>query len=151
MASILTTNFDTTKIFIGDNRYKTATYTNGTGSTVTLAKGTLLGRIFSTNKVTPHVSTATNGSEYPVGVLAEDYTVANGASVDVSFCYGGDINQGKLTLGGSDTLATVITRTYTDSGTDTVAVPMGTIEDLIVSRTHINLVASTENTGYDNQ
>lgn len=146
MSAQLFTNYDVSKIFIGNNRYKTAEYTNGTGSEVTLAAGTLMGRIFATNKVTPNVSSATNGSQLPVGVLADSYVVANGVTVTITMCIGGDIAQEKVTLGGSDTLATAIT--LTDSGTDTVGV--GTLGDLIVARTQIYLVAGTELTGYDN-
>ena len=151
MANPLITNFDTRKLFIGDNRYKTADYTNSSGSTVTLTKGMLLGRIFASNKVKPHAASATDGSEYPVGILSGDYSVADGATVTVTFCCGGDVAKELVTLGGSDTFATVVTRTYTDSASNTVAIAHGTIEDLITARTHINLVSATDLTGNDNQ
>jgi len=140
MAGMLTVNFDNSKIFVWDNRFNKATYTNGTGSPVTLALGRLLGRISSSQKVTGHVSTATDGSEQPIGVLADDYTVAPGASVVVTFCDGGDVAQEKLILGGSDTLATLI---------GTGAVP--SIQDAISRNTQIKLVAATELNAYDNQ
>lgn len=136
--TMLITNFDVSKIFIWNNRYNKATYTNSTGSSVTLVKGTLLGRITSSGKVVPHTSAATDGSQNPLGILADDYTVANGASVDVTYCDGGDVAKDKVILGSGDTMTTAV-------GT------LGTIADLIGRNTTIKLVDSTELTGYDNQ
>jgi len=150
MSAQLFQNYDTSKIFIGNNRYATASYTNGTGSEVTLAAGTLMGRVYSSNKVYPTVSTAVTGSEQPIGVLADTYVVSNGATVTVCYCIAGDVASEKIVFGGSDTIATVVTRTYTDSGTDTVAVAWGTIGDLLLRNSQIILVAGTELTGYDN-
>lgn len=149
--SQLFTNYDTSKIFVWNNRYATATYTNSSGNEVTIPAGRLLGRINSSNKVALHVSSATDGSEQPIGVAAKEYVVANGDSVTITYCIAGDVVESKLTLGGSDTLATIVTRTYTDSGTDTVEVASGTIRDLIHRNSQIILVSGTELTGTDNE
>ena len=151
MAGILITNYDTSKIFVWNNRFQKVTYTNSTGSSIDLPIGRLMGRIASSQKALPHVSTATDGSEQPMFVLADAYTVANGATVTLTVCDAGDVAEEKLVLGGSDTLSTIVTRTYTDSGTDTVAIASGSIRDLIARNTLIKLVPSTNTTGYDNQ
>lgn len=144
---LLTTNYDNSNLFLANNRFQTATYTNGTGSSVTLAEGTLMGRVFSNNKVLPQVSTAVDGSQMPIGVLKGSYTVANGASVTVTFCYSGDVTSDMLTLGGSDTLATVIV--MPDNAGTPNTTKMATIGDAL--RWHgINPISRSENTLYDN-
>lgn len=142
---LLTTQFTNGSVFVWEPRFRTGTYTNGTGSAVNLTTGTLMGVISSSNKLTPHVSTATDGSQVPRGVLAHDYTVANGATVTLSYCFQGDVDSALLTFGGSDTLATAIT--LTDSATNTVGI--GTIEQLLVA-IGINPITVTENTLADN-
>lgn len=135
----LISNTDTSKIFIWNNRFTTATYTNSTGSTVNLAAGRLMGRVLASNKVLPHASGASDGSQQPRFILANDYEVANGASVTVTLCDGGDVAKEKVIFGGSDAWTTVIGTT------------LGTIEDLLRANSEIKLVSGTELTAYDNQ
>lgn len=132
-------NYDTTKIFLRDNKFETGTFTNDDlYDDVTLVAGTLLGRVSSTNKLVPHVSTATNGSQFPVGVLATNVVVGDGEDKELTFCTAGEIAKGKIILGGSDTFNTVI------SGR--------TINDRIKSDTAgIILVAADQLTAFDNQ
>jgi hypothetical protein len=138
MADLQINNYDYSKIFIRENRFEKGTYTNGTGSEVTLEVGTLLGRIGATDKVTPLKSAATDGSQYPVGVLAEEVTVANGASATLNFCIGGDVVKSKVVFDGTD-----------DFDTD---VEDRTLGDRIAADTlGIKLVAVDNLTGYDNQ
>ena len=143
-------NYSTRNIFVWNNRFNTisATYTNSTGSEVTLSAGMLIGRIAATGLVVQSISTATDGSQVPIGVLTTDYTVANGDSVTVSFCIQGDVDNGMLVFGGSpvDTLSTVIS--LTDSATNTVKI--GTIGD-ILNRSGILPINTTEMTYRDNQ
>lgn len=134
---MLINNYDTSKLMIGGNTTQQVTYTNSTGSTVALASGRLMGRVSTSQKVLPHVSTATDGSEQPIGVLIEDQSVANGATVTLTICDGGEVAEGKVVLGGSDTLATTINGV--------------SIRDLIARNSHIKLRPATELTGYDNQ
>lgn len=141
MGGMLITNYDYSQLLIGNNRSKTATYTNGTGATVTLAKGALIGRIASSNKVTPAVATATDGSALPIGVLVDTYTVAAGASITVTFCYAGDIAKEQVVLDASYTWTTVI-------GTAAASV---TLEDYVTAHTLIVMVPGTEHTKFDNQ
>jgi hypothetical protein len=146
---VLVTNFDYRKIFIWGNLFKTATYTNSTGSTVTLSTGLVMGRVNSTGKVLPMVSTATNGSQVPMGVLKGDYTVANGATVTVTICFVGQIAQEKLIFSnGTDVLTTQIT--VNDSAGTPNTVPQGIVED-ILCRAGLSLISGTDHTSQDNQ
>lgn len=99
---------DTSKIFLWENRYANGVYNNGTYDTVVLVAGTLMGRIAATQKLTPVASGAVDGSQYPVGILAGDYSVEAGEDQDISICNYGDVNESKVILDGADTLATVI-------------------------------------------
>lgn len=132
-------NSDTTKIFVWKNRYNSATYTNDTGETVTLASGTLLGRISATGEVYPLDSAAVDGSEYPVGVLLEDVTVLDTESATLTYCVSGDVVESKIIfLGYGDDISTVVDGKQ--------------LRDRIASDTvGINLVSSTELSAYDNQ
>lgn len=134
---MLKTNYDVSKIFIWNNRYSKANFTNGTGSEVTLSKGLVLGRISASGLVKAFESAASDGSNQPLGILADDYKVGAGATVTVTYCDGGDVAVEKIILSGSDTLDTVVTG-------------VGRVRDLIARNTTIKLVAGTELTGYDN-
>lgn len=144
---ILTTQYDYSKLFVWDNRYRTATYTNTTGSTVTLNPGTILGRIFASHLVVPQVSTATDGSQIPMGILRGTYVVANNASVTVTYCYSGDIDTAGVVFGGSDTINTPIL--FNSSVPAATTTQYGTIEDILVGK-GINPVTATDNTHPDN-
>lgn len=136
------TNQNTQNLLLGGNRFDNGTYTNGSGSERTLAVGTLVGRVLATNKIAPCVSSNTDGSEMPIGVVVEAVTVADGASAVVTFCNYGMINELAVVLGGSDTMSTAV-RTVSTGG--------GTIRDLIVRNTGLKLQESVEMSGYDNQ
>jgi hypothetical protein len=131
-------NTDTSKIFLGGNKYETAQYTNGTGGVVNLTEGVVLGRISASGKVTPLTSAAVDGSQFVVGVLAQDISVANGATVNLTFCVEGEVAAEKLVFQGADTLETVVSgrRLRDRIAGDTVG---------------IKLYTSIELSGYDNQ
>lgn len=131
-------NYNRTKIFVWNNRFKQVTYTNSTGATVNLRAGRLMGRITASQKALPHVSTATDGSEQPVFICADDYDVANGATITISVCDAGDVSSNKITFGGAETLATLIP--------DDVS-----IEDALYRNSQIRVIKSDQLTGYDNQ
>jgi len=132
----MTITTDLSKIFLWNNRYDQADYT--AAADITLLAGTLLGRIHATGKVVPLTSAATNGSQYPVGILAQDTFVANGATATLTFCVAGDVASDKVIYDGTDTEETVVSakRLKDRIGSDTVG---------------IKLVASTSNSDYDNQ
>jgi hypothetical protein len=136
-ANQLTVHTDTSKTFLWNNRFQTESYTNGGGSPITLLEGTLMGRISATGKVIPLASAASDGSQFVLGVLNQDVTVAAGATVNVAICVSGDVAAEKIVLAGSDTLDTAM------SGRR--------IRDKIQGESMgIKLVACTENTGFDN-
>lgn len=128
---------DLSKIFIRDNRYTEGIYTNEVYDPVTLTAGTLMGRIAATQKLVPLVSTANDGSQFPVGVLKETKIVEEGDTVYLTICVAGDVAEDKIIFSGSDNMNTVVTsKTLRDRiGSDTVG---------------IKLVACTEMTSEDN-
>lgn len=138
--AIITT--DLGKIFVWNNRYDKFNYEyeNDSYDDVTIPAGTLMGKIAADNVVVPLASGASDGSQYPVGVLAADVVILAGETFDgeITLCVAGDVVESKVILDGSDTMDTVISaRTIRDRiGADTVG---------------IKLVESTEMTGYDNE
>lgn len=133
----LHSTYDVSKIFLGNNRYSSFTYTNPTGAIVTLTAGQLMGRVSATQKVLPLASAAVDGSQYPIGIVNEDRDVQIGETVTIALCVAGNVAREKVICNGADTLATPIS--------------LRSIEDRIGSDTvGIKLVATTELTGYDN-
>lgn len=136
----LTVTFDVSKVFIRNNDYKSFDYTNGSGATVQLNGGALMGQINASGKVKPLVSTAVDGSQFPIGILATDYVVPDGATVSVRVCTKGSVVKSKVLFDQTvpDTMLTVV------SGR--------TLEARIAADTvGILLIDSTENSDYDNQ
>lgn len=131
------TDYNVSKLFVWKPRFRTGTYTNSTGDTVTLAQGQLMARITTSGLWVPHDKSASDGSEIPRGVLAKSYTVADSASQDINIAYQGDVASALLVLSGSDTLETVVTG-------------KGRIIDLLMANTAIIPVGGDELTGYDN-
>lgn len=131
-------NVDISKIFIGENQYEAAIYTNSSYVTVELLEGTLMGKIATTQEVIPLLSSATDGSQFPIGILAKNYTVLAGEAPVVTYCTAGYVVKEKVILNGSDLLTTVISsRSINDRiGSDTVGIVM---------------FASDEQTQFDNQ
>jgi hypothetical protein len=138
---ILAQNCDTSPVFLTIMRTRTGTYTNSTGSTVTLDAGRLVGRILATGNIAPQSCVATDGSEMPIGVLMEGYSVADGASVTVTYAYQGEINESSVGLTSGQTLNDTV-RTVSTGG--------GKLIDLIIRDTDLKLVSADDLTGYDN-
>lgn len=129
--------FDLGKIFVRDNRYGKGNYTNSTYDTEELEAGTVLGRVASTGKIAKYDAGASDGTQYPIGVLADNYSIEEGETKELAYCNAGDVVEDKLIFQGSDDLDTVVSgKTVRDRiGSDTVG---------------IQLVSSTENTISDN-
>lgn len=154
-------NYDTTPLVLSGGKYAYATYKNTTGAEVTLAKGTLLGKITvlaggSTNTLNylwPHGATNAEGANEPVGVLVNTVTVANGASVTLCYVYGGEVDQAKIVLADSETLATIVSKSLTVDLTpdQTFVYYNRAIREQIIANTQLTLVALSQNTDYDNQ
>jgi hypothetical protein len=138
----LFTSYNYAKLFVYDNRFVTKTYTNSTGDVVTLSRGRIMGTVLATGKTLPQVAAATDGSEMPRGILANDYTVADGASVTVSICVWGKVAQEGVIFNGAETVNTAV-RTVSTGG--------GTIGDLLQANTGITLAPGEDQTFLDNQ
>lgn len=134
-----TFNTDTSKIFLFENRYETNNYINNSGyNPVTLLAGTVMARVAGTNILIPFSSKGSNGSQFPIGILADDYVVAAGTTVKASICIYGDVNINSVILAEQgDTLNTVVSNR--------------TVRDKIKSESAgIRLIDSTEMTAFDN-
>lgn len=129
--------YDTSKVCIGDNSFISGEYTNP-GYAETLAAGTIMGRVAATQALVPLQSDASDGSQYPVGILPEDQYVADYETVSLSICNSGKIDSTLLVFEkAGDSLATLVSsRSLRDrlQGVDI----------------NVQLFGATENTDYDN-
>jgi len=128
-----TTNYSTSKLIIGDNEFEQATYTNNDSyDDLELSEGLVLGRIAADNEVTAMTSGASDGSQFPIGVLFGDVTIPAGESATVTMVTSGRINENSISLSGSDTLATVVSdKTIRDRiGSDSIGLVLVGSEDL---------------------
>lgn len=133
----LTNNYDYSKIFLFDNRYENGVISNGGGSDITLNAGTLIGRIAANQELAACASGATDGSQFPIGVLAQTVIVPAGGSINASFGVAGEVAEEKIIFDGSDTFDTLVDGR--------------SLRDRIASDSvGIKLVSSVENTGFDN-
>lgn len=131
------TNTNTEKIFVFKNRYDNFEYNNDTYVDVNLYCGQLMGEIAATRKIVPVDTGASDGSQNPVGVLANDHTVDAGTTKVVALCVSGDVVELLIRLDPDQNLNDVIDgRTLRQRiGTDTVG---------------IKLVGNNDHSGYDN-
>lgn len=107
--NMLITNYDLSKVFILNNRYMTAQHTNSSYVDQVYPMGTVMGRNFTTGEITPLISTATDGSQFPVGILAQDYTVIAGSVSQLMYCIQGDVAKEEIGfINGTDTFTTVV-------------------------------------------
>lgn len=141
-------DYDVSKIFVNNNRYNSATFLNGTGSTASFLPGTLIGRIAASGKITRCSAAATDGSQFPIGVLLSEITsLANAGEITATYCIAGDVVESKLLFAGSETLNSVVT--VNDSVPD-VTDYTRRLRDLI-QQAGIVLVSTIELTDFDNQ
>lgn len=115
--TILTVGFVQSPVFIWSNRFNSqiATCTDS-GSGSTLLAGMLIGRISATGKVKQSITTATDGSQVPIGVMMVDTTFTAGQSIDIEYCISGDVNGSLLVFGGSPT-DSLTSKVYMNDGT----------------------------------
>lgn len=127
---------DLSVIFLYENRFSKAKYNNSAYDSVTLYAGTVLGRVASTGFIKPMRSTYSDGSQIPMGVLADDYVVPGGEIIDMHFCNYGDVSKSKLIF---------------DLSTDNLETTVGSqrVEDLI-HQAGIRVIETDEQTGFDN-
>jgi hypothetical protein len=90
---------NTAKIFLRNNRYQSAEETNNTSyDPYVLSAGTLMGRNSTTGKLVPLSVLSTDGSQLPVGVLAEDVSLDAGETKTVAIVDMGDVAEDKVIL-----------------------------------------------------
>jgi len=130
---------DTTKIFLWNNRYRSNLYVNNSIYKPKVMKaGLVMGMIATTRVLVPLQADASDGSQFPVGILAEDITVDGSATVTCTICVSGDVAEDKVLfdLNQDDLNSVVSSRSLRDR--------------LAADTLGINLVPSTEMTGHDN-
>lgn len=118
-------NTNLAKLFpFGSENRLSYQYTNSTYDPITLPAGTVMGVIAATGYVKPMTSAASDGSQYPIGILADDYTVEEGVTVNLSLMVKGQVRQDMLILQGSDTLSTIVSgrRIFERIGSDSVGI-----------------------------
>lgn len=131
-----TINTDLSRIFLWENRYASGQFTNDIYDPLVMKAGKLLGRVAATQKLALCDTDSTDGSQYPVGILAEDVTIEDGETKTVSYCIYGDVAEDKIILNGNDTLGSVV------SGQS--------LRDRI-GMIGVRIIPSTEMTAFDNQ
>jgi len=133
----LSNNYDYSKIFLFGNKYENGAITNGGGTDLELTAGQIMGRVASSNELVVMTSGAADGSQYPIGVLAENVIVPAGGTIEIPICVFGEVAEEKIIFDGADDLTTVV--------------DLKTYRDRIMSDTMgIKLIAATEMTKFDN-
>lgn len=126
------TNYDSSKVFVRINQTETGNFVNDTYDAITLEMGTLIGRNSTTGDLLPLASGASDGSQYPVGVLMENLVVEAGDEATITIVTEGEVDESMLILDGSDTLETVISgRQLRDRiNADTLGVKVTSVDEL---------------------
>lgn len=99
---------DTAKVFLFNRRSAKGTIANSTYDDVVYPIGTVMGRISASGNLIPLESGASDGSQLPVGILMNTYTVEASSEREVHIVDDGDVAANKLVFDGSDTLNTVV-------------------------------------------
>lgn len=119
---------DVSKIFLGQNQTIQDAYVNNSSyDPITLLAGIVMGRVATTQILVPCVSTASDGSQYPVGILGQDLVIDAGDTVKALVFVSGRVAEEKVDFFlPTDNLATVVSsRSYRDRiGGDTVGVKL---------------------------
>lgn len=129
---ILTSNYDTAKMFLFGNENQKANYNNSTYDVVELAVGTLVGRVSATGLIVPLESGASDGSQFPVGIVRADYSVEVGDTREIVFCVAGEVDENMIVFQGSDTLDTVVSgrRLRDRISSDTAGIVLKVVDQL---------------------
>lgn len=129
---IRTTKYDNTKLCIFNNSFATGDVNADSYDDLVLPIGTVMGRVSATGELVALASGASDGSQYPVGVLAANYTIEAGDTKEVSIVTGGEIDASLLAFDGSDDLDTVISgKQLRDRlASDTVGLVLRNVDEL---------------------
>ena len=134
---------DVSKIFLRDNRYQTGNnLNNGAYDPLTLVAGTIMGRVGNSGYLVPLFTLATDGSEYPVGILAHDVELDSGETKQITIVDMGDVAEDQVVFyytsinpAAAQTLDSVVSNRR--------------IRDYLQAQ-GIKLISGTEMTTYDN-
>lgn len=131
-----TVDYDRGIAFLGSNIFKSETYASQ-GAESILPEGTVMGKINASGEVVELDATASDGSQYPYGILASPKTVAAGSQPELSICVSGEVDKSAVSFKNGETFATVVAGRRLDDriGGDTQGV---------------NLVDVTEHSALDN-
>jgi len=91
----LITNYDVSKFILGFNSFINGNL-EASGSDVDLKQGLVLGRVSASGLLVPMDATATDGSQYPVGICIIDQTVLDGDTEKIQLVNKGRIAEGKI-------------------------------------------------------
>jgi len=138
----LFTDTDITKIFVFDNRFEDDNFVNNSDyDPITLLAGTVMGRVSATGSLRAVQAGASDGSEFIVGILAEDLIVVDGETETATICVSGDVVESKLLFFNS---------AATGFGLDTVTNGRRQRDRIAGDTVGVKLVAGDQLTGVDN-
>lgn len=132
-------NNETSKLLLGfNNRYETDVLANNSGyDPIILPAGTVMGRVASTGKIVPIEKGASDGSQYPCGILVEDLEIDGGDEISTSIVQSGDINENLVSF-------------YYPATSLTSVIVNRTVRDHLTNL-GIKIVACDELSDYDNE
>lgn len=141
-------NTDTSKIFLGNNTSENESYINNSSyNPITILGGTVIGRITGTDIIVPWRNDVTDGSQYPIGLLAGDIVVDAGATRKAGIIVGGRIAAEKVVayqLSNQSVDTTLQLQITLQHGAGTTR-----LKDALQS-IGLHLIYSTEMTAFDN-
>lgn len=107
-------DYDFSKIFLRNNKFRKINI-EASGADVVLQAGMLIGTIAASALGAILASGATDGSQFPTGICAEDVTIPDGTNLDINICIGGEVAEEKVIFNGADDFDTVVSlRTLRD-------------------------------------
>lgn len=101
-------NTDRSKLALWNYRTQQGLMNNATYDPVTIPEGTVVGRIAVTGKLKVFTSGASDGSQFPIGVVLGDPTIEDGEDGEITIVDTGDVAGEQLLFQGGDTLNTVV-------------------------------------------
>lgn len=135
----LTVDTERAAIFLGDNdSIKDSYVNNSTYDPITLAVGTVMGRVGTTGVLVPFTSSASDGSQNVVGILQNEITLEDGESAKASVVVSGKVAADKLIF------------VLPGDSLDKVVSSVRVRDKIMRESMGILLVSSTELSGYDN-
>lgn len=103
----LHTNYDLSKFLLGFNSFTSGDVV-ASGSDVELKQGMIMGRVAATGNLTPLDASATDGSQYPVGMAIIDDTVADGNTKTITIVNKGRVDYDTVNFSTADTLESTV-------------------------------------------